>query len=317
MKTLYAVAAPYAVHRIETDHGHRLHVEECGNPRGLPVLFLHGGPGSGCRPHHRGFFDPERYRAILPDQRGAGRSTPLGRLEGNTTTHLLRDLETIRKELGIERWLLFGGSWGATLALLYAQAHPDRCLGLILRGTFLARAQDIGWFVGHGANRIYPEAWQQFLDFLPADEREAPIAYLYNELTGTDELAQRRAARAWLRWGDVVTLGNAFAPAVADNHIPQEQVNKARIELHYANHDYFLRSNQILDGCRTIAHLPCTLVHGRSDLVCPPEAAHSLHQALPGSVLHIVPGGGHIAEGDAMIDALVDAVDRFAEGFVQ
>lgn len=312
MKRLYDALEPYAVHRIDVGHTHHLYVEECGNPQGLPVIFLHGGPGSGCRAHHRCFFDPNRYRIVLLDQRGAGRSTPHGHLIANTTEHLLQDLEQIRVQLNIERWLVFGGSWGATLALLYAQRHPERCFGLVLRGSFLARRKDLTWFLGHGAERTYPEAWQQFLEALPPTARRQPVAYLYRQVTGRDELAQRRAARIWSRWGGQVTLAAAFDSAALDAHVPHELVNKARIELHYARHRYFMRENQILEDCPRIAHLPILIAHGREDRVCPPEAAYALHRALPGSSLNIIDGVGHLAEGDVMIHTLVDATDRLA-----
>lgn len=313
MKSLYPPLAPFAVHTLAVGDGHKLHAEECGNPQGLPVLFLHGGPGSGCKPHHRTFFHPERYRIVLLDQRGAGRSSPQGGLNANTTRHLLDDLEILRRHLHIERWLLCGGSWGATLALLYAQKHPESVLGLILRGTFLARAGDLDWFLAGGAARIYPEAWQHLLDFVPKPERHNPIRYFHGQLVGADQLAQRRAARAWLQWGGQVTLGKDFDPAPLDKHLPQEQLHKAQIELHYASQGYFLADNQILDGCRAIAHLPACIIHGRHDWVCPAEAAYTLHRALPNSALSILPDAGHIAEGDAMLDALVDAADRMAD----
>lgn len=315
MKSLYSPLSPLSVHTVNAGQGHNLRVEECGNPRGLPALFLHGGPGAGCKPHHRGFFNPERYRAVLPDQRGAGRSTPHGGLQANTTQYLLDDLEILRKKLKIERWLLFGGSWGATLALLYAQKHPGRVLGLVLRGSFLARPRDLDWFLAHGGGRIYPEAWQRFLHFIPPEQRHDPVRHLYSLLTGGDELAQRRAARAWLQWAGQVTLGQDFDPAPLDKHLSQEQLHKARIELHYAAHGYFLADNQVLDGCPAIAHLPAIIIHGRNDLVCPAEAAFFLHQTLPNSELRILPDAGHIAEGESMIDALVDAADRMAGRF--
>ena len=312
MTCLYPDLEPYAAHVLKHE-GQQLYVEESGNPDGFPVLFLHGGPGSSCKPYHRSLFDPRRYRIILADQRGAGRSQPQGDLSTNNTPALLRDMEFIRQWLGVARWLLFGGSWGATLALLYAQAHRDRVCGLILRGVFLARAEDLTWFVGEsGVRRIYPEAWEQLQATLSAWEQDDPLPALNRHLTGADELAQRRAARAWDRWGAQVALGEACDPRAVDEHVPWAAVNQARIELHYAVNRYFIRENAILDAADRLAGLPCAIVHGRRDLVCPVEAAWRLHQAMPGSTLTILPEAGHIAAGESMLGALVEATDAMA-----
>lgn len=308
MKTLYPPIEPYAVHEFDVGDGHLIHVEECGNPEGVPSVFLHGGPGSGCRGHHRSFFDPERYRAILVDQRGSGRSTPHGGLRSNTTLHLLSDLEFVRERLNIQRWLLFGGSWGAALALLYAQAYPDRVGGLVLRGSFLARKRDVDWFVRDGASRIYPEHWQRFIGHFSSDECANPVRALHRRINGADELEQRRMAREWWLWSTRVTLGDAFAPR-DDEPLPPGTLNQCRIELHYAAKRYFIREGQILENCPKIAHLPVIIVHGRRDWVCPAESAWLLHRALPLSELRILPNSGHIANGDEMIDALVNAGD--------
>lgn len=313
MRIPYPDIDPYSVHHLNRGH-HQVYVEECGNPRGLPVLFLHGGPGSGCKDHHRCFFDPERYRIILLDQRGAGRSTPHGDLNQNTTADLLADLEYVRRKLEVERWLLFGGSWGATLALLYAQQHPARVAGLVLRGSFLARQRDLEWFVGaEGAARIYPEAWQQFLTALPETDRGDPVAMLYGHLTGADELAQRRAAREWTAWSSQVALAEDFDPGELTEHVSTAAVNQARLELHYAVNRYFIEENAILDGAGRIPSVPTIIVHGRRDLVCPLESSWRLHRHLPGSELWVLPRAGHIAAGDEMVDALVRAADTMAE----
>jgi proline iminopeptidase len=313
MKKLYPDLEPYAIHHYKRDN-HQIYVEECGNPGGIPVLFLHGGPGSGCKPYHRCFFDTARYRIILLDQRGAGRSLPHGELSHNTTADLLRDLEYIRQQLKVDRWLLFGGSWGATLALLFAQKHPSRAAGLVLRGAFLGRRRDLEWFVREdGVPRIYPERWEQFLEGLPEAERDDPLAAIHKRLTGDDELARRRAAREWALWSGQVILGDEFDPGELNEHVSAQVVNQARIELHYAVNRYFLEENAILDGCARIARLPAIIIHGRRDLVCPAEAAYSLHRCLPNSELRILPHAGHIAAGDEMIDALVGAADDMAE----
>ncbi|HWO99388.1 MAG TPA: prolyl aminopeptidase [Methylococcus sp.] len=309
MRSLYPPIEPHAVHRLEVGGGHRIYVEECGNPHGVPVVFLHGGPGSGCKAYHRCFFDPMRYRIILLDQRGAGRSTPRGHLRHNTTAHLVADLERVREVLGIERWLLFGGSWGAALALIYAQTHPERVSGLILRGAFLARKVDVDWFVHDGANRIYPESWERFLAHFGLDEHKHLARALYRRLTGPDELERQRAAREWWLWSSRVTLGDAFI-AEANDVPPPGTVDQSRIELHYAVHRYFIREGQILMDCHRIEHLPAILVHGRKDLVCPPESAWTLHRRLPRSELRMLPNAGHISAGEEMIDALVTAADE-------
>lgn len=310
MKDLYPAIEPYADHILDVDGGHRLYVEECGNPAGLPVMFLHGGPGSGCKSYHRCFFDPQRYRIILADQRGSGRSTPHGGLRNNTTHHLLSDLEFLRERLKIEGWVLFGGSWGATLALLYAQMHPERVAGMVLRGAFLARQRDLDWYVRDGVNRVYPELWAELLNVIPEPERGHLVQALHRLLNGSDELAQRRVARTWSLWGGQVALGDEFNPAEVDEHVPQSMVQQARLELHYAAHRYFLEEDQILKDCGRLPDVPITLIHGRRDLVCPAESAYALHQRLPKAQLRILPHAGHVASGAEMIDALVTAADE-------
>lgn len=312
MPPLYPDLEPFKTHLLKRD-GHSIYFEECGHPDGLPALFLHGGPGGGCKPHHRRFFNPALYRIVLVDQRGAGRSTPQGELRHNTTAQLLEDLEAIRKRLEIESWLLFAGSWGVTLALLYAAAQPQRVAGMILRGSFLARPSDLDWFISpQGVRQIYPDAWDRLLHCLPEPDRAEPLAALYRQLTGTDELAQRRAARAWEQWGGQVALGEAFDLAMADEPVSRAAVNQARIELHYAVNHYFIRDNAILESCDRFAQVPTWIVHGRRDLVCPTEAAYRLHRHLPHSTLRILPGAGHLAAGEDMVAALVEATDSMA-----
>ena len=312
MRVLYPAIEPYSVHRFRRGH-HEIYVEECGNPKGFPVVFLHGGPGSGCKTYHRCFFDPEKYRTILFDQRGAGRSRPQGDLADNTTAHLIEDMEGIRRHLEITRWLLFGGSWGATLALLYAQQKAQNVAGLVLRGTFLARHRDVEWFIGaEGAPRIYPEGWERFLASLPLMERTDVVQALYRRLIGKDELARRRAAREWALWGGQVTLGEGFDPGGLSEHVSAADVSQARVELHYAANRYFIDENVILDGCDRIPPVPVIIVHGRRDLVCPLESSWSLHRRLPDSEIRVLPQSGHIASGEEMIDALVRAADAMA-----
>ncbi|MBM4202025.1 MAG: prolyl aminopeptidase, partial [Gammaproteobacteria bacterium] len=279
-------------------------------PRGVPVLFLHGGPGSGCRPEHRRFFDPARCRVVLVDQRGAGRSLPAGELSHNDTQALIADLEHIRDALDIPQWLLFGGSWGAALALLYGQQHPERASGLILRGSFLAREQDLQWFIRDGAPRIYPEAWLRLIDGIPRSERADLLAAVEARLHGPDELAQRRMAREWDAWSSQVALGDAYRHDPQNDHVPASTVHRARIELHYARHRYFIAEGQVLEACAALRGRPTALIHGRRDLVCPPEAALTLREHLPDAELTILPTARHLAAGEEMVDALVAAVER-------
>ena len=312
MISLYPAIEPYQTDTLQCGD-HQIYFEVSGNPEGIPVIFLHGGPGSGCKPYHRSFFDPSRYKIILVDQRGSGRSLPSGFCQENTTSDLIADLESIRMALGLNAWILFGGSWGATLALLYAESYPERVRGLILRGVFLARRTDLDWFVGHcGVRKIYPESWNLLLADLPEEDHAYPIPKLHHMLMGQDELAQRRAARAWDIWGGQVVLGDLFDPVHVDAHGSHASVCQARIELHYAVHNYFIEENQILSHIHRIPKVPIHIIHGRRDLVCPLEAAWTLHQALPGSRLEILPNGGHIASTDDMVDALVRATDAMA-----
>ncbi|MGC9455945.1 MAG: prolyl aminopeptidase [Halothiobacillaceae bacterium] len=313
MNVLYPPIQPNVMHSFAVEVPHVLHVEECGNMHGLPVVFLHGGPGAGTTPAHRRFFDPARYRIILPDQRGAGRSTPHASLESNHTQALIADLETIRERLGIERWLLFGGSWGSTLALAYAQAHPDRVLGLVLRGIFLCRPRDIRWFYQDGACRLFPEYWQDFLAPIPESERDDLLKAYHRRLTGADELARMAAAKAWSTWeGRTATLRpdpdtvNYFAD-------PHHALSIARIECHYFANRAFLEPDQLLAQVDRIRHLPAILVHGRYDVVCPVEQAILLADRWPEATLRVIDDAGHSAFEPGIVDALVDATDQMAD----
>ncbi|MGR9108270.1 MAG: prolyl aminopeptidase [Gammaproteobacteria bacterium] len=312
MKSLFPPVEPYASFWLDSGSVHRVYVEECGNRLGFPVVFLHGGPASGCQPDHRRFFDPRRFRIVLFDQRGAGRSVPKGEIFMNTTRDLIEDIERIRAELGIDRWLVFGGSWGATLGLLYAQSHPDRVCGLVLRGTFLARRTDLEWYLLKGLNRIYPEQWQRLTHCVPETERDDLIVAFQRRLRGGDELAQRRVAREWEAWGRRVSLGSQFSVAEPETSAA-DSIARVRIELHYAANSYFIAENQVVDDCGRIRNIPVILLHGRYDLVCPVESAHTLHRALPSSVLEVLPNSGHIAAGEEMIDGLVRATNAMLE----
>ncbi len=310
MKSLFPEIKPYQTFFLETDSQHSVYVEECGNPEGLPVIFLHGGPCSGCKPDHRRFFDPEVYRIILFDQRGCGLSIPYGELDRNTTQDLIDDMERIRSRLQIKQWLLFGGSWGGALALLYAQHHRERVSGLIIRGVFLARRRDLDWFVRDGANRIYPEQWARLLASVPQSDSDDLIEKLCDVLSGNDEIARRRAAREWSVWGSQVALGSGYLPDTEEDHVTSKMVQQARMEMHYAKNKYFIEENRILEHCNKIKGLPTIIIHGRNDLVCPVEAGLSLHLALPESDYVLLPASGHVALGTEMIDTLVSATEK-------
>ncbi|MFO7582143.1 prolyl aminopeptidase [Guyparkeria sp.] len=312
MRTLYPPVESLVNHSLPVGDGHVLHVEECGRLSGIPVLFLHGGPGAGCTPMHRRFFDPDRYRVILPDQRGAGRSTPHAGLEANTTADLVADLERLREALDVNRWLVFGGSWGSTLALAYAQSHPERVSGLILRGVFLCREEDIHWFYQHGASRVFPDHWQDFLEPIPVEERDDLVAAYRKRLDGEDQIAQYHAAHAWSVWeGRCATL-RPESEVVDYFANPHNALGIARIENHYFSHGAFL-DKPLLDGMDRLAGIPGHIVHGRYDMVCPVDQAHALHARWPGAELEIIDEAGHAASEPGIVDALVRATDRFAE----
>lgn len=312
MPVLYPRVEPYRVHEIAVDGLHTLYIEEAGNPEGLPVVVLHGGPGVGCDPAQRRFFDPSVYRIVLFDQRGAGRSTPHAELRDNTTVHLISDLETIRRWLDIERWLLFGGSWGATLALAYAQSHPRHVLAMILRGVFLGRKRDIQWFYQEGASRILADHWREFVAPVAENRRGDMIAAYYELLTGKDRGGRLRAAQAWSVWE-----GHAIGLMPNDNVVAQFSADKlalsmARIECHYFINDCFLQDNQLLRDAERLRDIPGVIIHGRYDVVCPLESAVGLHGVWPDAELHIIEGAGHAASEPGVRDALVSATRDMA-----
>ncbi len=312
MLTLYPNIKPYVERSLAVEPPHVLHVEECGNPRGLPVLFVHGGPGAGCEAYHRRFFDPDVYRIILFDQRGAGRSVPHAELEGNNTQALVSDMERIREHLGIGRWVLFGGSWGSTLALVYAQTYPERVLGLILRGIFLCRPREIQWFYQDGANRLFPDYWREFAHPIPEAERGDMLRAYHRLLTGADEIERLTAAKAWSVWeGRTLTLIENRS-VVEHFGNPHHALSLARIECHYFMNNSFLKENQILRDAHRLRDIPGVMVHGRYDVVCPLESAWELHQSWPQAEFKIIPGAGHAASEPSIVDALVCATRDMA-----
>jgi len=306
---LFPEVGPFETGYLPLSGGHVMYWEQVGNPRGQPALFLHGGPGAGAGAVHRRFFDPGFWRTVIFDQRGAGRSRPLGCLDNNTTAALVGDIEALRRHLGIDRWLLFGGSWGSTLALAYAQAHPERVVGCVLRGVFLASPGEVDWFID-GMQRFFPEAWREFTHFLPPAERSDVLASYYRRLTDSDPCIHAPAALSWDRYESTCsTLLPKPAGAVrADRDAGALAI--ARIEAHYFVHDSFLVPNQILDGMARIRHLPCTIVQGRYDVICPPVSADSLARAWPEAEHVVVPDAGHSVREPGTTRELVAAVQR-------
>lgn len=306
---LYPEIEPHASGTIALDGVHTLHWEACGKRGGMPIVFLHGGPGGGSLPHHRRFYDPGFWDITLYDQRGCGRSTPNASLVDNTTQHLVADLDRLRIERGVERWVLFGGSWGSTLALAYAETHPDRVLGLVLRGIFLGTRAEIDWFM-HRMGTFFPEAHRAFAEFLPANERHDLLAGYYRRLTDPDPAVHRPAAGAWDRYETACStlLPPAEAPSKFDDTAAALAI--ARIEAHYFVHRVFLAEGALLAGVNRIRHLPCTIVQGRYDAVCPPVTADALARAWPEAERIVVPDAGHSVREPGITRELVRAVQR-------
>jgi len=307
---LYPPVEPYNAGRLALDRIHTMYWEESGNPHGVPVVFLHGGPGAGSAPNHRRFFDPAHYRIVIFDQRGAGRSTPLGEVRDNTTPHLIADMEQLRQHLGIEQWLVFGGSWGSTLALAYGEVHPRRCLGFVLRGIFLCRQTEIDWFL-YGLRNIFPEAWDKFAGIIPSSERHDLLGAYGRRLMDPDPAVHMPAARAWgIYEGSCSTLLPS-PDTVA--HFPSDVValGLARMEAHYFMHDIFLPPNSLLENVSKLRRVPAVIVQGRYDAVCPIVSAHDLQHAWPEAEYIVVPDAGHSAWEPGICNELVRATERF------
>lgn len=316
MLPLYPEIKPYSRHMVKVDDVHEIYVDESGIPHGIPVLFVHSGPGSGCEFDSRCFFNPEKYRIIMFDQRGSGRSKPHGELDGNTTRNLVADMEKIRERLGVEKWVVFGGGWGATLALVYAETHPDRVIGLVVRGVFLGRQQDIDWIYQEGGvSRFYPDYWEDFKAPIPEAERNDFLAAYGKRMQGADELARMGAAKAWSRWeADCSTLhpNQRLIKHLTD---PYRAMARCRIGVHYFSNGCFLEEDQIVSNIEVIQQIPGIIVQGRFDLLCPLENAYRLHEAWPISQLYIVREAGHSATEAPLIDALVRATRDMALRF--
>jgi len=313
MRELYPPIEPYRTGSLPVSDVHTLYFEEVGNPAGRPVVFLHGGPGGGLDADYRRYFDPARWRVVLFDQRGCGKSTPHAELRDNTTWTLVADIERLRQSLGIERWVVFGGSWGSTLALAYAETHPERCLGLILRGIFLLRRRELLWFYQEGASWLFPDAWEEYLAPIPEVERGDLMSAYHRRLTSDDPELRMRAARAWSVWEGTTSKLRLDPKAIERFGGDRFAEAFARIECHYFVNGAFLHSDtQLLDEAAKIAHLPGVIVQGRYDVVCPAASAWALHKRWPGATLQIVPDAGHSISEPGIIDALVQATDEYA-----
>jgi proline iminopeptidase len=313
LRELFPEIEPYSIGKLRVSKLHTLHYEECGNPRGQPLVFLHGGPGGGIDPTYRRYFDPRKFRIVLHDQRGCGKSTPHAELRENTTWDLVSDIERLREHLGIERWVVFGGSWGSTLSLAYAETHPERCKALVLRGIFLLRRSELLWFYQDGASQLFPDAWETYLAPIPPRERGDMMGAYYKRLTSRDPKVRRKAARAWSVWEGTTSklftdpelvkrfAGGRFADAFA------------RIEAHYfVNKGFLSRDDQLLRDVKRIRHIPGVIVQGRYDVVCPMRSAWDLHRAWPEAKLVVVPDAGHSMSEPGTRSALIAEAERFA-----
>ena len=307
---LYPDVDPFDSGMLPLDAVHTMYWEQSGNPAGVPVVFLHGGPGAGSSPAHRRFFDPAFYRIVIFDQRGAGRSTPHGELKDNTTPHLIADMETLRTKLGVERWLVFGGSWGSTLALAYGEAHPDRCLGFVLRGIFLCREQEAEWFL-HGMRHVFPEAWHKFVGAIPESERADLLDAYVRRLNHPDPAVHMPAARVWSTYEGACSTLLPNPDTVAYFSGDHVALGLARIEAHYFRHRVFLPENALLENVHRLRHIPAVIVQGRYDMVCPTVTADDLHRAWPEAEYMVVSDAGHSAWEPGIRAQLVAAVERF------
>ena len=313
MRKLYPKISPYDTFRLKVSDIHEIFIEQSGNPNGKPVIFLHGGPGGGIEEIYRQYFNPNKWRIIILDQRGCGKSTPHSELQENTTWNLVDDIERIRETLNINKWTVFGGSWGSTLSLSYSISHPDRCLGLILRGIFLLRKKEINWFYQEGCSFIYPDAWEKYLSPIPKNERDDLVAAYYKRLTSENRDTRLKAARAWSTWEASTSklLQTKKSLHLFDNEKVAEAF--ARIECHYfINNGFFERDNWLIENVDKIKDIPTEIVQGRYDVVCPLISAWELHRALPDAGFHIIPDSGHSMTEDGIRSKLIELTDRYA-----
>ena len=312
VKILYDPIEPFDTGRLKVSPIHELYYEQVGNPEGKPAVFLHGGPGGGISPDYRRYFDPKVYRIVLFDQRGSGESTPHASIEENTTWDLVADIERLREHFGIQRWQVFGGSWGSTLALAYAETHPDRVSELVLRGIFLCRPKEISWFYQEGASTIFPDVWEEYLKVIPESERADMVSAYYRRLTSDDAAVRLEAARAWSIW-EGSTSKLFFDPSSIEKFAdPEFALAFARIECHYfMNNSFFPTDNYLIENVGPIRRIAGVIVQGRYDVVCPIMSAWDLHRAWPEAQLKIIPDAGHSISEPGIIDALVEATDHF------
>ncbi len=312
MREFYPEIEPFNKAKLKVSDLHEIYFEQVGNPKGQPIVFLHGGPGGGINSDHRRYFDPKHYHVILFDQRGCGQSTPHAELKGNTTWDLVSDIEKLREHLQIKKWHVFGGSWGSTLALAYAITYPEQTTALILRGIFLCRPSEIRWFYQQGASNMFPEYWQTYFDHIPADERHDMVKAYYKRLTSTDEKVRLDAARVWSKWESATSYLHVNKTAIEEFDEPQKALAFARIECHYfINNSFFSTDNYLLENAHKLKNIPGHIVQGRYDVVCPATSAWELNQAWPQSTLEIIADAGHSASEPGIRSALIAATDKF------
>ncbi len=314
--TLFPSIEPYNHFYLDLDSVHSLYVEECGNPEGIPAVFIHGGPGAGCSADDRRFFDPARYRIILFDQRGCGRSLPLAELKDNTTQYLIADIEKIRQHLKINQWVVFGGSWGSTLGLAYAQAHPGIPLALILRGVFLGTQSEIDFFTDYGMGRFYPQEYLRFKQYLPKQYQDNPDVGYYKLMTTGDKESRVAAAKSYTAW-PMACLSLTPGSVNLSEEEPEAALAEALLEVHYMVNQCFLSPGQLMDGMDKIQHIPTKIVQGRYDLITPPIAAYEVHKALPNSELNIINTAGHYSRDPGTAEGLVDATNSIAASLLE
>jgi len=314
MRSFYPEIEPYDHGMLDVGDGHRVYWELCGNPNGKPVVFLHGGPGGGCTPTQRRLFDPDKYRILLFDQRGCGRTTPYASLEANTTWHLVADVERLRQMIGVDKWMVFGGSWGSTLALAYAQEHPERVTELVLRGIFTLRRSELVWYYQEGASWIFPDKWEGFLAPIPEEERGDLMAAYRRRLIDPDSAVQARAARAWSLWeGETITLlhNQGYSDQFGDEHYA---IAFARIENHYFVNEGWFEEGQLIRNAHRLKNIPGVIIQGRYDIATPPKSAWELHKAWPEAQFIMVPDAGHAVSEPGITHHLIEATDAFARG---